>query len=62
MLKSEAEQIVRRAMEETEAEFTDEQIRCLGMALLKIAGRIVEEAMASYRPGVPGSRPSYYQD
>jgi hypothetical protein len=62
MLKSDAERLVRRSLEENNAQFTDEQITALAEIVMRIAGRIVEEALASYRPGVQGSRPSYFSD
>ncbi len=61
MLRSDAEHIVRRAAEEAEAQFTDEQIQALAMAMMKIAGRLVEESMASWR-GKPGTRPMFFTD
>lgn len=62
MLKSEAETMVRRAIENTGGQFTEEQIHALAQMVMKIAGRIVEEAFASYKPGVPGSRPSFFTE
>jgi hypothetical protein len=50
MLKSDAEKILRRYMLETNAQFSDEQIQCLAIALLKITEDIVEEALSLYRP------------
>lgn len=61
MLKSQAEQMIRRAMEETGAEFTDQQVEALGVVIMRIAGRLVEEAVASWRPR-PGSRPTFFSD
>ncbi|HEY9869712.1 MAG TPA: hypothetical protein V6D08_11145 [Candidatus Obscuribacterales bacterium] len=61
MLKSDAEHIVRRAMEETGAEFTDEQVKALAVLVMKIAGRLVEEATASWRAR-PGSKPTFFSD
>lgn len=61
MLKSEAEKIFRRNMEDTNAQFSEEQIQCLVAALMKISGRIVEEALSSYKPG-SGGRPTYFAD
>ena len=60
MLKSEAEQMVHRALEETGATFTPEQAEALANAILKIAGRLMEEALSSYKPGVPGSKPNFF--
>lgn len=54
MLKTETEQILRRCMEETKAEFTEEQIQFLAIALNKICGRIVEEALSSFKAGGGG--------
>lgn len=62
MLKSEAENMIRRVLEETGAQFTDEQVLALAQAIMKISGRIVEEAFASFRPGVQGSRPSFFTE
>ena len=61
MLKGVAERIVRRAMEDTGAEFTDEQVQALGMMCMKIAGRLVEEMAASWKPR-PGSKPTFFAD
>lgn len=62
MLKSEAEKIFRRAMEETNAQFSDEQVQCIVQAMLKIGGRMVEEAMASNRSTGGNRRPGYFAD
>ena len=65
MLKSEAEHFVRRALEETGAQFTEEQIQALAYMIPKMVGRMVEEAMASMRPGTPGgptNKPHFYSD
>jgi hypothetical protein len=51
MLKSEAERVIRRAMEETKAEFTEEQIQALCQIITKIASTTVEEALSSWKPG-----------
>ncbi len=61
MLKSDAEHIVRRAIEDTGAEFTDAQVQALAQLTLKIAGRLVEEAVASWKPG-SGSRPFFFSE
>lgn len=45
MLKTETEQLFRRVMQETNAQFTDEQVSCIVQAMLKICARITEEAM-----------------
>jgi hypothetical protein len=51
MLKSEAERVVRRALEETGAQFTEEQIQALCHICTKIASTIVEEAFANSSTG-----------
>ncbi len=50
MLKSEAERVVRRAIEETNAQFTEEQIEAIALLVSRIALTTVEEALASWRP------------
>lgn len=60
MFKSEAEHILRRAMEETKAEFTDEQVKCLALAILKISGVLLEEATAAMRNQAPGTQPKFF--
>jgi hypothetical protein len=47
MFKSEAERIIRKALEETGAKFTEEQIQALSKIIPKIAALIVEEAFSS---------------
>ncbi len=59
MLKSEAERVVRKAMEETEAQFTEEQIQAISQICLKIAATVVEEAFASWRPS-SGGKPNFF--
>lgn len=59
MLKSDAERKVRRAIEDYSAEFSEEQIEALSDMILKIASTVVEEALASWKPG-PGGRPSFF--
>lgn len=59
MLRGDAERMIRRAMEENEAEFSDEQIEALSTAILNIANRVVEEALASWRPS-GGGKPSFF--
>lgn len=61
MLKSEAEKVLRRTIEETKAEFSEEQISCLVTAMMKICGRIVEEALASAKSG-PGGKATFFAD
>ncbi len=59
MLKSEAERVVRRAMEETGAQFTEEQIAAICFLVTKIASTTVEEALAQWRPG-SGGKPQFF--
>jgi hypothetical protein len=54
MLKSEAERVIRRALEDTGAQFTEEQIQALCILVNKIASTTVEEALASWRPSGGG--------
>ena len=54
MLKSEAEHIIRQAIAETDAQFTEEQIQALCILINKIALRTVEEAFANWRPSGSG--------
>lgn len=49
MYRSEAELVVRRAIEETGAEFTEEQIRAMSIITTKVATAIVEEALSQLR-------------
>jgi hypothetical protein len=77
MLRSEAENMVRRAIEDTLADYTPEQIAAMGPAgtlftdvqitamasmVTRITGRMIEEAFSSWRPGVPGSKPTFFTD
>lgn len=76
MLKGEAENMVRRAIEDLQGEmasqqgdaaqaapvFTDAQVQVLASVCMRICGRMIEEALASWRPGVPGSKPSFFTD
>jgi uncharacterized protein YpuA (DUF1002 family) len=59
MLKSEAERVIRRAMEETKAEFTEEQINALCQIMIKIANTTVEEALSTWRPSGGGGGKGY---
>jgi hypothetical protein len=59
MFHSEAEQIVRSALEETGATLTEEQIQAICLIVTKIAARTVEEAFANWRPSGGGS-PKFY--
>jgi hypothetical protein len=57
MYRSEAELVIRRAIEETGAQFTEEQIQAISIITTKVAQTIVEEALAQMRPsGNPKSR------
>ncbi len=63
MLRSEAEVVFRRCMEDTKAEFTEQQIKCIVEAVIKISGRMVEEASASSNRGAgPGRKQGYFAD
>jgi hypothetical protein len=61
MFKTEAEHIIKRALEQTKAEFTDEQIKALSIITIKIAARVVEEAFSSSssKPGAQG-KPNFF--
>jgi hypothetical protein len=59
MYKSEAERVVRRAIEETGAEFTEEQIQAISVITTKVAAAVVEEALSQWRPS-SGSRPQFF--
>jgi hypothetical protein len=58
MFKKEADHIIKRAIEETGAQFTEEQIKALSIITIKIAARVVEEAFSSSstKPGAPGKQ------
>jgi hypothetical protein len=58
MLKSEAERVVRRAMEETGAQFTEEQVEAICIIATKVASTIVEEAFSNWRPGA--NKPGFF--
>ena len=61
MLKGEAEQMIRRILEEhPEVTFTDEQITVLAKLVMRISGRQIEEAFATFKPNTPGSRPTFF--
>jgi hypothetical protein len=51
MYRSEAEHIIRRTIEETGAQFTEEQIQAISIITTKVATTIVEEALSNWRPG-----------
>jgi len=59
MFKSDAERVIRRTIEETGAEFTDEQIDALCTITTKIASLVVEEAFSNWRPGTAG-KPGFF--
>jgi hypothetical protein len=61
MFKSDAERVIRRAMEESGAEFTEEQIDALCTITTKIAALIVEEAFSNWRPGTTG-KPGFFSN
>jgi len=47
MYKTDAERVIRRALEEAGAKFTEEQIKALAIAITKITETTVEEALAA---------------
>lgn len=55
MLKSEVERVVRTVIEETKAEFTEEQIEALSQMLLRVTATQIEEGFANNR-GSGGGR------
>lgn len=59
MYKSEAERIIRKAIEETGATFTDEQIEALSKMITKIVSQSVEEAFATFKSSSPNKPGSY---
>jgi hypothetical protein len=58
MYKSDAEGLIRRVMEETKAQFSEEQIEALSIITTRVAAAVVEEALSQWRPA-SGSRPNY---
>lgn len=60
MLKSEAEHIVRRAAEETLCFLEEEQVKCLALAMMTIAERLVEESVASMNSRRPGGKNQFF--
>lgn len=51
MLKSEAEGMIRRVLEEyPHVQFTEEQIVVFAQIILRIGDRMIEEALAAYTP------------
>lgn len=49
MLKSDSEKILRRIMEESKAQFSEEQIKCISQAILEIAEELIAEARELFR-------------
>ena len=62
MLKTDAEHILRRLIDETDAQFSEEQINCLVRFVKKFTERTIEEALNTYTPGKLGSRPSFFTE
>jgi hypothetical protein len=61
MLKGEAENMIRRTCEENGKEIpSDEEVGFLAEIIMKIASRIVEEAVANWNTNKPGGKPSYF--
>lgn len=60
MMKSEAEQMIRRTLEDEGGEMTDEEISRLAQIIMKICGRMIEEAFSSWRPSNPGGKPNFF--
>lgn len=62
MLQSEAELMVRRSLEDTPGapELTDEQIQFFAMMVMKIAGRMIEEAVSTMNAGRPGGKREFF--
>ncbi len=63
MMKSEAQHFVVRAMEDTGAQFTDEQVQALAQMIIKITARVVEEVTTELRASSKkGKPPHFYAD
>jgi hypothetical protein len=60
MLKGEAEQMIRRVCEDQKREMDDKEIEFLAEVVLKIASRIVEEAVTNMSSNRPGGKPGFY--
>lgn len=60
MLKGEAEQMIRRVCEEHKKEMDDKEVEFLAEIVLKIAGRIVEEAVTNMSSSRPGGKPGFF--
>ncbi len=54
MLKSEASRIIKNIIEDTGAQFTDEQLEAITQMFLRITQTTVDEALANYRPSSGG--------
>lgn len=63
MLKTEAENMIRRTLEESQppVELSEEQITFFANIIMKIAGRMIEEALSSWRPS-SGGKPTFFVD
>lgn len=59
MFKSDAERLVRKAIEENGAEFTEEQIKAISQMILSIATTMIEEAFANWSPSSGGGKRGY---
>lgn len=62
MLKTEAEQMIRRTLEESEPpyEMSEEQISAMAQIIMKICGRMIEEAISSWKPNTQGGKPTFF--
>jgi len=60
MYTSEAENMVRRVLEEhPEVQMSEQQVSVMAKIVLKIAGRMIEEALSQWRPS-SGGKPSFF--
>jgi hypothetical protein len=59
MLKSEATRVIKNIVEETGAQFTDEQIEAITQMFLRITQTTVDESLANFRPSSSGGRGPY---
>lgn len=57
MLKSEATRVIKNIIEETGAQFTDEQVEAITQMFLRITQTTIDESLANYRPSSGGGRP-----
>lgn len=61
MLKGEAEQMIRRICEDQKRQMDDKEIEFLAEVVIKIAGRIVEEAITNMSSSNrPGNKPGFF--